>query len=102
MRIDPRLSPITPVERAAARALGRVYGPQARQLAEAAQADAKFDGGEWSAAAHGDCAQRAYLDALALVADRFSMDPARLELVVRDLEFAGLERMFNRAVGVLA
>lgn len=101
MKIDPRLTPITPVERAAARALGRVHGPKARALDIAAEMNAAFDGGEWSGPADAERAEASYCDSLALVADRFGMDPARLDLVVRDLEFAQLEREF-RAAGVAA
>ena len=73
MKIDPRLAPATPVERAAARALAAINPRRA-----------------------------GYLDALNSAADRYGMDPARLDLIAADLRWAQLERSARALLGAAA
>lgn len=63
----------------AARAFIRVWNPMAEQLAYAADADAGFDGGEWSAPAHGALREYEFEKCIARVAERFGVTAESLE-----------------------
>ena len=61
------------MNKVAVRAFHRVWFPIAASIAMGAEADAGFDGGEFSVEAHYHAEMQAYLDTLEMVANRFGM-----------------------------
>ena len=64
---------------AMARAFARVWTPITKRLNEAAEADAEFDGGEWSRAAHASIAQEEFDLCLARCATAMGVSQEHLE-----------------------
>jgi hypothetical protein len=70
----------------AIRAFNKVWGPKADALAVAAQADAGFDGGEFSGPAYGYITVRVFEETLAAVAERFGLTAAELDNAIQQYE----------------
>lgn len=77
----------------AARAFNRIMAPITAVMAEAAHADAWFDGGEWSSSAHDRLYEDEEQRVLQLVADRFGIGLGVLCHQLQENDYRGHDEM---------
>lgn len=76
----------------AVRAFNRIWGPISDRLEGVAEADAGFDGGEFSGKFHGELLEREFWRVMDLVAARFGLTGAQLYAAI---EVASQENLYR-------